>query len=69
VRAARDPGTVGSAQGSDPAIITTQYAKAGDVHIAYQVVGNGPMDLVMVPGFISHIECYWEDADHRASDG
>jgi pimeloyl-ACP methyl ester carboxylesterase len=41
--------------------VGTQYAKAGDVHIAYQVVGDGPIDLVMVPGFVSHLECYWEE--------
>jgi hypothetical protein len=34
----------------------TRYAKSGDVHIAYQVIGNGPFDLVFVPGFISHVE-------------
>ncbi|MGZ6544894.1 MAG: alpha/beta fold hydrolase, partial [Actinomycetota bacterium] len=39
----------------------TQYAKSGDVHIAYQVVGDGPFDLVYVPGFISHLELYWEE--------
>lgn len=39
----------------------TQYTKNGDVHLAYQVIGDGPVDLVMVPGFISHIECYWEE--------
>jgi len=37
----------------------TQYAKSGDVHIAYQVTGNGPLDLVMVPGFVSHLEYEW----------
>jgi pimeloyl-ACP methyl ester carboxylesterase len=39
----------------------TQYAKSGDVHIAYQVTGSGPLDLVMVPGFVSHLEYQWED--------
>src|SRR5437867_3496302 len=39
----------------------TRYAKSGDVHIAYQVVGEGPIDLVFVPGFISHLELAWED--------
>jgi pimeloyl-ACP methyl ester carboxylesterase len=39
----------------------TRYAKSGDVHIAYQVVGNGPRDLVFVPPFVSHIEHYWEE--------
>lgn len=40
---------------------TTRYAKSGDVHIAYQVFGEGPLDLVFVPGFISHIENYWDE--------
>jgi pimeloyl-ACP methyl ester carboxylesterase len=39
----------------------TKYAKSGEVHIAYQVVGEGPLDLVLVPGWISHIEHQWED--------
>src|SRR5207244_1213359 len=32
-----------------------------DVNIAYQVFGEGPIDLVFVPGFISHVELIWED--------
>jgi len=40
---------------------TTRYAKSGDYNIAYQVVGNGPIDLVFVPGFVSHVEHAWED--------
>jgi class 3 adenylate cyclase/pimeloyl-ACP methyl ester carboxylesterase len=40
---------------------TTRYAKSGDVNIAYQVVGDGPVDLVYVPGFVSNIEAMWED--------
>jgi class 3 adenylate cyclase len=39
----------------------TRYAKSGDVNIAYQVVGEGPRDLVYVPGFVSNIEVMWED--------
>ncbi len=38
----------------------TKYARSGDVSIAYQVVGDGPIDLVYVPGFISHVELSWE---------
>ena len=38
----------------------TQYTKSGDVHIAYQVTGSGPLDLVFVPGFVSHLEYQWE---------
>lgn len=37
-----------------------RYAKSGDVHIAYQVFGDGAVDLVMIPGFISNIEHYWD---------
>ena len=36
----------------------THYAKSGDVSIAYQVVGDGPFDVVLVPA-ISHIELMW----------
>src|SRR5688572_18896494 len=38
----------------------TRYAKSGDVNIAYQVVGEGPFDLVLIPGFFSHLEIDWE---------
>lgn len=38
----------------------TQYAKSGELHIAYQVIGHGPIDLVVVPGFVSHLEYDWE---------
>src|ERR1043166_1706288 len=37
-----------------------RYAKAGDVHIAYRVFGQGPVDLVFFPGFISHLDVPWE---------
>jgi pimeloyl-ACP methyl ester carboxylesterase len=40
---------------------TTHYAKSGDVHIAYQVVGEGPADVVLIHGWISHLEYQWED--------
>ena len=39
----------------------TQYAKSGDIRIAYQVVGEGPFDLVFVPGFISNLDVAWEE--------
>ena len=45
------------------AVPVTRYAKSGNVHIAYQVFGSGAVDLVFVPGFISHIENYWEHPD------
>ena len=39
----------------------TRYARSGDIHIAYQVVGDGPIDVVYVPTWISHIELLWEE--------
>jgi pimeloyl-ACP methyl ester carboxylesterase/class 3 adenylate cyclase len=36
-----------------------KYAKSGDVHIAYQVTGEGPFDLVFVPGYVTHLELHW----------
>jgi pimeloyl-ACP methyl ester carboxylesterase len=37
------------------------YAKSGDVNIAYQVFGQGAIDLVIVPGWVSNIEIFWEE--------
>jgi pimeloyl-ACP methyl ester carboxylesterase len=39
----------------------TQYTRSGDLHIAYQVVGEGQVDLVYVPGWVSHVELAWEE--------
>jgi len=39
---------------------TIRYARSGDVNVAYQVTGDGPFDLVLVPGFFSHLEIDWE---------
>jgi class 3 adenylate cyclase len=41
-----------------------RYAKSGDVNVAYQVTGDGPFDLVLVPGFFSHLEIDWEHPGH-----
>ena len=38
----------------------THYARSGDVRIAYQVVGQGPFDLVFVPGFIRNLDQAWD---------
>jgi pimeloyl-ACP methyl ester carboxylesterase len=38
----------------------TRYARSGTVSIAYQVIGDGPIDIVSVPGFVSHVECFWD---------
>jgi pimeloyl-ACP methyl ester carboxylesterase len=43
-----------------PASAPIRYARSGAVNIAYQVTGDGPFDLVLVPGFFSHLEIDWE---------
>lgn len=48
----------GDAVGARP---RTDYATSGHVHIAYQCLGEGPVNLVFVPGFVSHVEHFWED--------
>jgi len=42
-----------------------RYAKSGNVHIAYQTFGNGPVNLVSTPGSISHRDYYWEEPGLR----
>ena len=40
-----------------------RYARSGDVNIAYQVTGGGSFDLLLVPGFFSHLEIQWENVE------
>ena len=44
----------------------TRYAQSGDVNIAFQVVGDGPLDLVYVPGWVSHLEYFWQEPSYAA---
>lgn len=44
--------------------VETRFTQSGDVSIAYQVVGEGPLDLLIVPGFVSHLEAAWEDPSY-----
>jgi hypothetical protein len=39
----------------------TRYARSDGVHIAYQVVGSGSLDVVVIPGFVSHLELDWQN--------
>ena len=41
--------------------LETHYARSGDVHIAYQTVGDADLDLVLLPGAFSHVEHQWEE--------
>jgi len=42
----------------------TKFTQSGDISIAYQVLGHGPLDLVIVPGWVSHLEQAWEDPSY-----
>ena len=42
-----------------------KYARSGDVHIAYRIFGDGPRDIVLIPGTISHVELLWELPSHH----
>src|SRR5687767_4553845 len=44
-----------------PDIPETMYARSGDVNIAYQVIGDAPLDLVFVMGWVSHLEYFWRE--------
>jgi len=46
------------------AVPTTRYVKGSGVHLAYQTYGSGPLDILVMPGFVSHVERAWE---HPAS--
>jgi pimeloyl-ACP methyl ester carboxylesterase/DNA-binding winged helix-turn-helix (wHTH) protein len=46
---------------ASPLRLPVQYAHSGDVHIAYQVLGSGPIDLVFVMGWVSHLEYFWNE--------
>ena len=39
----------------------TRYAKSGDLSIAFQVVGEAPLDVVLVPGWVSNLDFLWEE--------
>jgi pimeloyl-ACP methyl ester carboxylesterase/DNA-binding winged helix-turn-helix (wHTH) protein len=52
---------VGSSVVKAPAMPETQYARSGDVSLAYQVAGDGPIDLVFVMGWVSHLEYFWTE--------
>src|SRR5947209_1731374 len=42
-----------------------RYAKSGDLHVAYETLGDGPLDFVLAPGFVSHLDLGWENAGVR----
>ena len=57
----RSIGSLGIVNGWDFVTPETRYARSGDVSIAFQVFGEGPADLVYVPGWVSNVELIWDD--------
>ncbi len=51
---------------NDTALPMTRYAMSGDVNIAYQVMGNGPIDIFFVAGSVSHVEYLHEIKGYTA---
>lgn len=50
-----------SGQAAELPMPETRYARSGEVDIAYQVLGDGPVDLVFVMGWVSHLEYFWKE--------
>ncbi|RWM75936.1 MAG: alpha/beta hydrolase [Mesorhizobium sp.] len=65
-----DPATVALLQEPSkttaPEAPRTRYVEVDGIHLAFQTVGRGPPDIVLVPGFVSHVERIWEDSRCRA---
>jgi DNA-binding SARP family transcriptional activator/pimeloyl-ACP methyl ester carboxylesterase len=63
-----DPATVALLQEPSKSIEApqTRYVEVDGIHLAFQTVGSGPLDIVLVPGFVSHVERIWEDSRCRA---
>jgi serine/threonine protein kinase/pimeloyl-ACP methyl ester carboxylesterase len=59
-RVTRPPGALDAAASAGPDAAPTRYARSGDVGLAYQVIGNGPIDLVLVTGWLTHLEAGWQ---------
>jgi pimeloyl-ACP methyl ester carboxylesterase/DNA-binding winged helix-turn-helix (wHTH) protein len=64
----RHPSQSMEVNADDTAISTAapvRYTRSGDVHIAYRIFGDGPRDIVMIPGTLSHLEFYWATPAYR----
>ena len=47
-------------------VADTPYASCGDLSLAYQVFGNGPIELVYIRPFVSHVELFWTLPEYKA---
>jgi class 3 adenylate cyclase len=55
-----EAGTGGARDYPRPVIPETRYARVGDIHIAYQILGDGPVDIVLSEQWVSHMEAQWD---------
>jgi len=56
---ARDAATT-TLTGNPPAPVAVRFTRSGDTHLAYQVLGDGPLDVLLISGFVSNLEQAWE---------
>jgi pimeloyl-ACP methyl ester carboxylesterase len=49
----------------EDALPEVRYARSGDVEVAYMLLGSGAVDLVLVMGWLTHLEVYWDEASYR----
>ncbi len=61
VRAAQPTAEQGASGVAENVPRETRYARSGDVSIAYQVLGDGPIDLVFVMGWVTHMDYFWQE--------
>jgi pimeloyl-ACP methyl ester carboxylesterase/hemoglobin-like flavoprotein len=54
------PGSIAAISRAEPDPPRIRYARSGDVNLAYQIVGNGPLDLVLASGWLTHLEIGWQ---------
>jgi pimeloyl-ACP methyl ester carboxylesterase/DNA-binding CsgD family transcriptional regulator len=66
VKRGNELGLIGSTNNNPlPKMSPVHYAVNGNVHIAYQIIGKGPVDILFLHGFISHLELAWENPEFR----
>src|ERR1022692_1721437 len=55
----------GDPAGAGVSVSRVAYARSGGFHVAYQVVGDGPVDIVVVGGFVTNLHVLWEEPGYR----
>lgn len=63
---APEPETSALLQANGEAAPPTRYVSGGNIHLAFQTYGKGPIDILVLAGFVSHVERVWEGAACRS---